>query len=405
MRRARDARRPGGRRPLFLATPLGIVFLTVVIDLIGFGIVLPLLPLWALRFDASPVEIGGITAAYALMQVVFSPVWGRVSDRIGRRPVILASLAGSAVAALLVGLAGSLVVLLVARVLQGIAGASYAAAQAYVADITTRAERTRAMGLIGAAFGIGFVLGPAIGALFSQVDQRLPFFVAAALALANLGLAWARLPESRGPGARAAGAHPGHLEILRRCLARRDLAPLVLLSFVGTFAFVAMESTFALLGEARFGYGPVEVGLLFTYIGVATALAQVRVVGPLAARLGEPRALLAGLLGTALGLLGLAVAESVWLLVPSLGLLAVASGVTFALVTALVSLAASDDEQGGVLGLTASTGGLARIAAPLVATALFQHAGTAAPLLLGALLFAACAAASVLGAGRPVIAS
>jgi MFS transporter, DHA1 family, tetracycline resistance protein len=401
---ARRARRPG-RRPPFLATPLGIVVLTVVIDLIGFGIVLPLLPLWALRFDASPLEIGGITAAYALMQVIFSPVWGRVSDRVGRRPVILASLAGSAVAALIVGLAGSLLVLLVARVLQGIAGASYAAAQAYVADITTRAERARGMGLIGAAFGVGFVLGPAIGALFSHFDQRLPFFVAAALAAGNFALAYARLPESRPAVARAARPHAGHLAVLRRSLGRRDLAPLVLLSFVGTFAFVGMESTFALLGEARFGYGPVEIGLLFTYIGVATALAQVRVVAPLSARLGETRALMAGLVGTALGLLGLAAAQSVWLLIPSLGLLAIASGVTFSLVTALISLAASDDEQGGVLGVTAATGGVARIGAPLVGTALFQHAGTGAPLILGALLFAGCAAAAMRGAGRPAIVS
>lgn len=375
------------------------------VDLIGFGIVLPLLPLWALRFDATPLQIGGITAAYAVMQVLFSPVWGRLSDRVGRRPVILASLAGSAVAALLVGLAGSLVVLLLARVLQGIAGASYAAAQAYVADITTREERARGMGLIGAAFGIGFVLGPAIGALFSGIDQRLPFFVAAALAAANLLLAYRRLPESRPARARSSRPHPGHLAVLRRSLGRRDLAPLVVLSFVGTFAFVGMESTFALLGERRFGYGPVEIGLLFTFIGVATALAQVRVVGWLSARLGEARALMAGLVGTALGLLGLAAAETVWLLIPSLGVLAVASGVTFSLVTALVSLAASDDEQGGVLGVTASTGGLARIGGPLVGTALFQHAGTAAPLLFGAALFAACAAAAMRGAGRPVIAS
>lgn len=399
-------RRPrGGRRPRFLATPLGIVFLTVVIDLIGFGIVLPLLPLWALRFDASPLQIGGITAAYAIMQVLFTPVWGRLSDRVGRRPVILVSLAGSAVAALLVGLAGTLLMLLVARVLQGIAGASYAAAQAYVADITTRADRARGMGLIGAAFGIGFVLGPAIGALFSQFDQRLPFFVAAALAAGNFALAYARLPESRERAVGPAPRHPGHLQVLRRSLARRDLAPLVLLSFVGTFAFVGMESTFALFGDARFGYGPVEIGLLFTFIGVVTAVTQVRLVGALSARLGDYRALMVGLIGTAVGLLGLAASESVWLLIPSLGVLAVGSGLTFALVTALVSLAATDDEQGGVLGVTASTGGLARIGGPLVGTALFQHAGAAAPLLFGAFLFAACAAAAMRGAGRPAIAS
>ena len=162
------------RGPSFFLSPLGIVFTTVVIDLVGFGIVLPILPLWAETFGASPVQIGLITASYAVMQLLFAPVWGRLSDRYGRRPIILVSLAGSAVSALMIGLAGTLLVLFVARVLQGIAGASYAAAQAYVADVTTKEERARGMGMIGAAFGLGFILGPAIGAVFSAVNERLP---------------------------------------------------------------------------------------------------------------------------------------------------------------------------------------------------------------------------------------
>jgi multidrug resistance protein len=382
-----------GRGPSFLLSPLGIVFTTVVIDLVGFGIVLPILPLWAETFGASPIQIGLITASYAVMQLLFAPVWGRLSDRYGRRPIILVSLAGSAVAALAIGLAGTLLVLFLARVVQGIAGASYAAAQAYVADVTTPQERARGMGLIGAAFGLGFVLGPALGALFSAVDERLPFFVAAGLAAANWLIAYRRLPESLRPGAREAPAP--RLGLVRRALGSRDLAPLVWLSFIATFAFVGMESTFALFGERRFDYDMVEMGLLFAYIGVLAVFSQGYLVGRVVTRWGEVRVMVGGLVGTAAGLLIVAVAHDLWLLLVGLALLAVPSGLVFSTTTALISLAAGEREQGAVLGLSAAIGGAARIAGPIVATVLFQHAGIAVPLLVGAALFALAAAGAV----------
>jgi multidrug resistance protein len=381
------------RGPSFFLSPLGIVFTTVVIDLVGFGIVLPILPLWAEEFGASPVQIGLITASYAIAQLLFAPVWGRLSDRYGRRPIILISLAGSAVSALMIGLAGTLVLLFVARILQGIAGASYAAAQAYVADVTSQEERAKGMGMIGAAFGLGFILGPAFGALFSAVDERLPFFVAAGLAALNLLIAWRRLPESLRPGAATAPAP--RLATLRRALASRELAPLVWLSFVATFAFVGMESTFALFGERRFDYDAVEIGLLFTYIGVLAALGQGVLVGRVVRRWGEVRVLIAGLIGTAAGLLVTGLAHDLWVLLIGLLLLAVPSGLVFATTTALISLAAGEREQGAILGLNASVGSAARIAGPLVATLLFQHAGIAVPLMVGAALFAVCAAGAI----------
>lgn len=397
-------RRAGGGASFFL-TPLGIVFTTVVIDLIGFGLVLPILPLWAEEIGASPVQIGILTAAYAVAQLLFAPVWGRLSDRHGRRPVILISLAGSAVASLIVGLAGTLVVLLLARILQGIAGASYAAAQAYVADITTAKDRARGMGLIGAAFGLGFVLGPAIGALFSSIDQRLPFFVASGLAAVNLVIAYVRLPESRRPEAAVSEAPVPRFGTLRRALASRELGPLVWLSFVATFAFVGMETTFALFGERRFSYDAVQMGLLFTFIGVLAVFSQGYLVGRVVERWGASRVMIAGLVGTAAGLLLVAVSYDLWVLLVGLALLSVASGLVFSTTTALISLAAGDREQGMVLGLSASVGGAARIGAPLLATALFQHAGIAVPLVLGAALFAVCAAGAVRVVGRPALTS
>ena len=294
------AGRAGGGLSFFVS-PLGIVFTTVLIDLIGFGIVLPILPLWAEDFGASPVQIGLITASYALMQIVFAPVWGRLSDTHGRRPIILLSLAGSAVASLLIGVAGTLLVLFLARVLQGVAGASYAAAQAYVADVTEAKDRAKGMGMIGAAFGIGFVLGPAIGAIFSGIDARLPFFVAAALAAGNFMLAYRRLPESLRPGSREAPVP--RLALVRRALSSAEVAPLVWLSFVATFAFIGMESTFALFGERRFAYDTVQMGLLFVYIGAMAALSQGYLVGKVVDRWGEMRVMIGGLAGTAVGLL------------------------------------------------------------------------------------------------------
>lgn len=376
-----------------LRTPLGIVFTTVLIDLIGFGIVLPLLPLYAETFGASPTVIGLLTASYALAQLIFAPIWGRLSDRVGRRPVILASLVGTCLASLLFGLAPALWLLFVARVLDGVSGASYAAAQAYVADVTTPRQRAHGMGLIGAAFGLGFVIGPALGALCAAVDPRMPFFVAAGLAAANFAVAWRRLPESRRPG--AAPTTLRRSELISRALASRTLAPLVWLSFVGTFAFVAMEQTFALFGERRFDFGLVETGLVFTFIGVVAAGVQGVLVGRLVRRHGEWLVMVSGLAGTAVALALLPATQRLWELLPVLALLAGASGLVFPTVTALVSRAAGVDDQGGVLGLMASTGGLARVLSPVVATVLFEHAGVAAPYLMGAALFAGCTAFAV----------
>ena len=392
----RRSRRRGAGGARFFATPLGIVFTTVLIDLIGFGIVIPLMPLYAERFGASPTQIGLLTASYAFMQFLFAPVWGRVSDRIGRRPVILASLVGTAIASLVFGLADALWLLFAARIVDGISGASYAAAQAYVADVTTPEERAHGMGMIGAAFGLGFVVGPALGALFAAIDPRVPFFVAAGLAAANFALAWSRLPESRRPD--SAPTTYSRVALLRASLASRVLAPLVWLSFVGTFGFVAMEATFALLGERRYGFGLEEIGLVFTYIGVVAAIVQGGVVRRVVRRFGEWPVLQVGLVTTGVALALLAVTYSTWALFPVLFLLAAGSGLVFPTVTALVSQRAPAGDQGGVLGLMASTGGLARMTSPVAATLLFEYVGESAPYVLGAVLFGVCALLAARGA-------
>jgi DHA1 family tetracycline resistance protein-like MFS transporter len=362
--------------------------MTVVIDLIGFGIVLPILPLWAKHFGAGAAVIGILSASYSLMQVIFAPLWGRLSDRIGRRPVILITLVGSCLSALLIGVAHTLVLLFIARIINGISGASYATAQAYVADITTDEDRARGMGLIGAAFGIGFIIGPALGALLSLISTSAPFFFAAALAAVNVVLAWRLLPESRRPG--PAVVTMGRVAMVRMSLTSPKLAPLVWMTFLATFAFVGMEATFALLGSDRFGYGAGTVGILFAFVGVAAAFGQGVVVGRAVERYGETRVMVAGLAGTAVGLGLLAVAFNVIVVLAALAILGVFSGLAFATISALISQAAPADLQGGVLGLAASANGLARVGGPILAGILFEYVNPSTPLVVGAVVTAAC---------------
>ena len=372
------------RRENFFLTPLGIVFTTVVIDLIGFGIVVPILPLWAEDLGASATVIGFLAASYSAMQFIFAPLLGRLSDRYGRRPVILISLLGSAVSSFMIGFANSIILLFVARILNGISGASYSTAQAYVADITTKENRARGMGLIGAAFGIGFIIGPALGGLCALVDKRLPFFVSGALALANMAIAWKRLPETD----RRPAASGGRLAFLRRAIADRTVGPLVVITFLGTFAFTGMETTFSLLGRRRFDFDLTKASLIFAFIGIVAAVLQGKLIGPIVDRMGERRGMNLGIVLTAAALGLLAVTTNVVALFPVAALLA-ASGLVFPTVTALVSKASSDDEQGAMLGVLASASGLARAIGPVAAGALFDWA-IPAPYLVGAGLFALC---------------
>ena len=372
------------RRENFFLTPLGIVFTTVVIDLIGFGIVVPILPLWAEDLGASGTVIGFLAASYSAMQFIFAPLLGRLSDRYGRRPVILISLLGSAVSSFMIGFANSIILLFVARILNGISGASYSTAQAYVADITTKENRARGMGLIGAAFGIGFIIGPALGGLCALVDKRLPFFVSGALALANMAIAWKRLPETD----RRPAASGGRLAFLRRAIADRTVGPLVVITFLGTFAFTGMETTFSLLGRRRFDFDLTKASLIFAFIGIVAAVLQGKLIGPIVDRMGERRVMNLGIVLTAAALGLLAVTTNVVALFPVAALLA-ASGLVFPTVTALVSKASSDDEQGAMLGVLASASGLARAIGPVAAGALFDWA-IPAPYLVGAGLFALC---------------
>src|SRR5579863_3863365 len=267
-----------------------VLFLTVFIDLLGFGIVIPFLPLYAERMHVGALGIGLVLSIYSLMQFLCAPVLGRISDHVGRRPIIMLGLLGSAVGYLIYGFAASFAWLLFSRAIHGACAGTVSTAQAYVADTTDESRRAHGMGMIGAAFGLGFVLGPAIGGLLGHSSLRTPVFFAAALTFANLIFAAMRLPESHQPDphARLELAHLAQPIIaLPRQLLGHHLTGLFMIAFLATSAMAALEATFAIMVPAIYGYGPSGVGGLLAYAGLLQALVQGYLLGKIVKHTGE----------------------------------------------------------------------------------------------------------------------
>ncbi|MBI3977049.1 MAG: MFS transporter [Chloroflexi bacterium] len=354
-------------------SPLIILYVTVFVDLLGFGIILPLLPFYALEFGATGFWVGGLLAAYSAAQLVGAPVLGRLSDRAGRRPVLLISLAGSAVSLALTGLAHDLTLLLVGRALAGLFGGSIATAQAYIADLTKPQERAKYMGMLGASIGMGFVFGPAIGAGLSGFGFGAAAFVAAGLAAANLVFGFFALPESRRPDP----ARPMRVRATPADFAGALQHPFVgrilLSTFLATFAFVGMETTFALLGELRFGLDAAGLGLIFTYVGITIAVVQGGLLGRLCARFGERRLAGSGAVIMAAALLAIPLAPSLTAAIVVLGCLALGQGLVSPTLSSLLSREGGADDQGGILGIGQSLSAGARAVGPLIAGALFDR--------------------------------
>lgn len=376
-------------------SPLVIIFLTVFIDLVGFGIIIPMLPFYATAYGASALEVGLLATSFSLMQFLFAPIWGRLSDVIGRRPVILAGLVGSAVSYFAFGMADSLAMLFAARIVAGIAGANIPTAQAFIADTTTGENRAKGMGLVGAAFGLGFILGPAIGGFLSQWGYHVPAFFAAALALANFVAGWFFLPESLPPHRRGARAGSGRLEAFRRAMAQPALPLVLLVWFLVATAFSAFESMFALFAGARFGYGATTIGYLFAWVGVVLAVVQGLLVGRVVSRVGEQRLVPAAILVIALALAAHAVVPNVPALLAAMGVLAAGMGFNSPSMLSMVSKLADPAEQGSILGVSQSLGSLARIVGPVWGGFVFDRFGITVPFLTSAALMLVAFALSV----------
>jgi multidrug resistance protein len=384
-RHGSSPRRSAGYPPGFW-----IIWTTVALDLVGFGIVVPILGRYAERFGASGFEVGLLVASFSAAQFVCAPILGRLSDRIGRKPVLLLSLFGTAVGSFLTGAAGALWVLFAGRIIDGASGGSVAVAQGAVTDLASHDERPRLLGMLSAAFGVGFVVGPAIGGLASLGGPHVPFFVAGTVALVNGLIAIRRLPETlhrqQGVPDRRTTRRP---EPARPPSTRSTLTRIWILALVGfsaICAFSGFEATFSLFADRRFGMTEGPVALVFLGVGLLLVVVQTRLVGPTSDRFGSLGALQLGLVCNAAGLGLLSLTHSWFLLVPSLALLTTGQGLAIPNLAAAVADRAPDEERGEALGFQQRWQSLGRIVGPIVAGALFQVVGVPAPYVAGAAL-------------------
>jgi MFS transporter, DHA1 family, tetracycline resistance protein len=395
--RRRGLRPNGDRAPL----PGGFatIWLTVAIDLVGFGIVLPILPIYAKHFHTTAFQATLLVAAFSAASILCSPLWGRISDRVGRKPILLISLAGTAVGSLVTGLAGGLALLLVGRVVDGASGASVSVAQAAAADLSNSApaQRARLFGLLGAAFGVGFVAGPALGSVAALGGPRLPFFLAAGIAAVNLCVAARRLPETRLPTDTPAPRRGGPLAAIAEAW---RLAPLLAVAFFAMVAFSGFEATFALFGQRHLDLGIASAAAVFAGVGAVIVIVQGGLVHRCVVFFGEVPTLTGGLLLNAAGLAMLSQARSWDLAGPAL--LALTAGQGLAQTTMATILAGRSDpaRRGGVLGAQQSATGLARVAGPVLAGALLGSRATGVPYLLGCGLSLVAAGMVVAALGR-----
>jgi DHA1 family tetracycline resistance protein-like MFS transporter len=363
-------------------SPLIVIFTTVFIDLVGFGIVIPVLPFYAegTIFNATPRTVGLLFASYSVMQLIFAPVLGGLSDKHGRRPVLFLSIIGTGIGFLMLGLADSLWMLFAGRILDGITGGNISTAQAYIADITTSENRAKGMGLIGAAFGLGFIFGPAIGGILSRWGIHVPFLFSAGLCFANALLLYFRLPETITPDhpAKHHAAGGRGLQQLLRSLKQPRLAFILTIYFLFIVAFSIMTSTFAFYTMFRFGYDAQHTGYLFAYVGIIAVIIQGGLIGRLVKRFGELPLVIVGALCFAISLFAVPfvgpAAGGLAALLLGGGVFSLGNSLATPALNSLASKSAGPAEQGIVLGVMQSVASLARAVGPLLQALLISSA-------------------------------
>lgn len=378
-----------------------IIFITVLIDLVGFGLILPLIPVYSKNFGASGLMIGAIIASYSLMQFIFAPIWGRVSDRIGRRPVLLGSTFCATFSYVIFAIGSSLSnhslalwVLLLSRAFAGICGANITVAQAYIADITPAEKRSARMGLIGMAFGLGFILGPALGAGATRmIGVTAPGWVAASLCAINFIWAFTRLPESWKPNMEEHVPQRPHLDQWMHTLGTPKLNLLIAIFFLATFCFTCFESTIGLLVMRNFdidtttGPGLSTIAWLIVYCGVVGAAIQGGGIGRMVKKIGEPKLIAFSLFIAAVGIGVLPFIHTWLLLFVGLGVFSIGSSLTRPPVFGMISQLTAAHEQGTNIGVAQGVGSLARILGPIFATSLFEKHVAVPYVVCGALSF------------------
>ncbi|GCE19611.1 MFS transporter [Dictyobacter kobayashii] len=377
-------------------SPLILMALTILIDFTGFGLIIPLLPFWAEHLGANPLGVGAIVTAYALAQFIFTPVLGSLSDRYGRRPVIVISLLIETLSLILTALSGSLLLLLCARFIGGLGASNIGSAQAVVSDVTPAKDRAKGMGLIGASIGVGFVIGPALGGILSPLGATIPFWTAAIIALINAILVFCFLPETRSkksaqpaPPEQQAGSM-NRFNVLwagwQRALQIPVVLRLVVVNLLFTIAFTSMETIFPLFSQQKFGWNSTQNAYVFTYVGFIVVLMQGGMVGRLVKRWNEQKVMLAGLFLLAIGLVTLAFSNQLALVLISVGLLSIGDGAISPTLSTLLSFASPAETQGELLGLAQGVAGLGRVIGPMIAGSVDTLSSPGIPLLLGGII-------------------
>ena len=366
------------------------ILLVVFIDLLGFSLILPLLPYYAETFNASKFTTGLLIAVYALMQLIGAPILGRLSDRFGRRPVLLVSVFGTFLGFLLLGFANTLWILFAARIIDGITGGNLSVAQAYISDVTDAQNRAKGLGLIGAAFGIGFIIGPVTGGVLSQYGYNVPAFAAAGLSLINLVLIYAWLPESLTKERREQAGEQRQPKVtfdaLIVALKRPFTGSLLITRFFFGLAFAIFQTIFSLYALAKFNLSARDTGFVLTYVGFLSVFVQGFLIGRLTNRFREDHLITFAVALMAVSLLGWALAPSVFWLLVVLTPTSISGGILNTLLSSTLTKAVAPQEIGGILGLSASVESSTRIIAPILGGALLENVGAWSPGAFGAIV-------------------
>jgi MFS transporter, DHA1 family, tetracycline resistance protein len=368
------------------------VGLIVLIDMLGFALIVPLLTFFADTFGASAFQTGLLVSSYALMQMISAPILGRLSDKYGRRPVFLISIAGTFIGFLILGFADSLWMLYLSRIISGLTAGNISVAQAYIADVTDEKNRARGMGMFGAAFGLGFILGPALGGMLSQFGFAVPAFVSAGLTLINLLTVYFWLPESLTSERRAELATQKKVNVsfnaLLTALNRPQVGPLLWVRLGFAIAFNAFQTVFPLYVLNKFNLNAQQTGYILAYIGIVLVIMQGGAIGPLSARYKESHLITAFLIFTLIGMVGWAFANSIPFLLVAMFPMAIGAGSFNALINSAISKAVQKDEIGGMLGFGSALESATRIVMPALASYLLGAYGTSTPGILGSVVMA-----------------
>ncbi|HTP02409.1 MAG TPA: MFS transporter [Anaerolineales bacterium] len=370
---------------------LSSIILVVFIDLLGFSLILPLLPYYAETFKASAIVTGMLVASYAMAQLIGAPILGRLSDRFGRRPILLLSIFGTFLGFLLLGFANALWMLFASRIIDGLTGGNLSIAQAYISDVTDAKNRAKGLGMIGAAFGVGFIIGPAVGGLLSRWGYSVPAFAAAALSLINLALVYFWLPESL-PAEQRGAADPKRraitLSAFVAALRRPFTGSLLITRFFFGLAFAIFQTIFSLYALTKFSLSAQQTGYVLAYVGVLLVITQGFLVGRMTSRFRDDILIVACVAAMAVSLAGWGLVSSL----PALLLIMIptsfAGGLLNTLLSSTLTKAVDPAEVGGILGFSASVESSTRVLAPILGAALLQAFGTWAPGVFGAFIMA-----------------